>query len=206
MTNMIDWAAGLTRVLVSENERVLALHKGRFIGILGPGEYRLPNRDGTLVAERHDLNSPAFVSKFERALMRERPDLAARHLTVLAAEEGEVAVLMREAMLDTQMRGFDIPRGSKVAFGVASANRDETLYQDPHGFRLDRPQPKAHFGFGGGPHVCPGAALARLEGRVLLDVLVDKVDRIAVPDDFVRQPVPVFWANGPAALPFELHA
>jgi regulator of protease activity HflC (stomatin/prohibitin superfamily) len=84
---------------------VLALHKGRFIGILGPGEYRLPNRDGTLVAERHDLNSPAFVSKFERALLRERPDLAAQHLTVLEAEDGEVAVLMREGALHAVARG-----------------------------------------------------------------------------------------------------
>ena len=105
MTKMIDWMLGRTRILVGENERVIALHKGRFIGILGPGEYRLPNRDGTLVAERHDLNSPAFVSKFERALMRERPDLAARHLTVLAAEEGEVAVLMREGALHAVARG-----------------------------------------------------------------------------------------------------
>jgi regulator of protease activity HflC (stomatin/prohibitin superfamily) len=105
MTNMIDWALGLTRVLVSENERVLALHKGRFVGILGPGEYRLPNRDGTLVAERHDLNSPAFVSKFERALLRERADLAAQHLTVLEAEDGEVAVLMREGALHAVARG-----------------------------------------------------------------------------------------------------
>jgi regulator of protease activity HflC (stomatin/prohibitin superfamily) len=105
MTNMFDWALGLTRVLVSENERVLALHKGRFVGILGPGEYRLPNRDGTLVAERHDLNSPALVSKFERALLRERADLAAQHLTVLEAEDGEVAVLMREGALHAVARG-----------------------------------------------------------------------------------------------------
>ena len=65
---------------------------------------------------------------------------------------------------------------------------------------------KAHFGFGGGPHVCPGAALARLEGRVFLEELVARVDSISVPEGFEREMVPVFWANGPVALPFGLEA
>jgi cytochrome P450 len=134
-----------------------------------------------------------------------------RKLVIPAVEESlrldtPVSVLMREAMVDTEMRGFDIPKGSKVAFGVASANRDESLYEDPDVFRLDRPQPKAHFAFGGGPHVCPGAALARLEGRILLELLAERVDRIEMPDDFERVKVPVFWANGPDALPFALSA
>ena len=63
----------------------------------------------------------------------------------------------------------------KVAFGVASANRDETHFVDPQEFRLDRPDPRGHFGFGGGPHVCPGATLARLEARVAVEVLLDRV-------------------------------
>jgi cytochrome P450 len=132
-----------------------------------------------------------------------------RSLVINAVEESlrldsPVSVLMREAMTDTTMRGFGIPKGTKVAFGVASANRDETLYEDPDRFRLDRPQPKGHFAFGGGPHVCPGAALARLEGRVLLDLLAERVDRIDLPKAFERVKVPVFWANGPDALPFAL--
>ena len=79
--------------------------RGLDIGILGPGEHVLANRDGTLVAERHDLNSPAFTSKYERALMRERPDLVAEHLTVFQAEEGEVAVLMRDGAMQAVARG-----------------------------------------------------------------------------------------------------
>jgi hypothetical protein len=105
MTNMTKRMRGLARVRATANERVLALHKGRFIGILGPGEHWLPNRGGTLEIERHDLNSPGFVSKYERALMRERPDLVEQHLTVLAAEEGEVAVLMRDGALQAVARG-----------------------------------------------------------------------------------------------------
>ena len=104
MTKLIDWLLGRSRVLVAENERVVALHKGRFVGILGPGEHLIANRDRTLVAERHDLNSPAFDSKFERALLRERAALAAEHLTVLEPADGEVAVLMREGALHAVAR------------------------------------------------------------------------------------------------------
>ncbi len=118
--------------------------------------------------------------------------------------EPPVAVLMRECCLDTSVRGVAIPRGSRVAFGVASANRDERCYADPDVFRLDRRDPKAHVGFGGGPHVCPGAALARLEGRVLLELFAERVAEIRLPPGFRREKVPVFWAEGPVALPAEL--
>jgi len=89
-----------------------------------------------------------------------------------------------------------IPVGAKVAFGLTSANRDPSLYDDPDSFRFDCPSPRDHLAFGGGPHVCPGAALARLEGRVALEVFLDRVV-----EGYQREPVPVFWANGPRALP-----
>jgi cytochrome P450 len=88
-----------------------------------------------------------------------------------------------------------------VAFGLASANRDPRTYDDPDAFRLDRPSPRDHLAFGGGPHVCPGAALARLEGRVALEVFVDRAHTARVVDGYRRKPVPVFWANGPRTLP-----
>jgi cytochrome P450 len=117
-----------------------------------------------------------------------------------------VAVLMRNCAIDTEMRGVKIRAGEKVAFGIASANRDERFYERPDEFRLDRPNPKAHVAFGGGPHVCPGSALARLEGRVLLEVLLERVSELHVGPGFERQKVAPFWANGPTALPLEVVA
>ncbi len=61
-----------------------------------------------------------------------------------------------------------------------------------------------HLAFGGGPHVCPGAALARLEGRVALEVFIDLVDQARVEIGYRREPVPVFWANGTRRLPVNL--
>jgi cytochrome P450 len=111
-----------------------------------------------------------------------------------------VVLLMRECIRDTTVRGMPIRKGEQVAFGIASANRDERHYEAPDEFRLDRPQPKAHVAFGGGPHVCPGASLARLEARVLLEVVLGKVERFELDAGYRWQKVPVFWANGPSDL------
>ncbi len=130
---------------------------------------------------------------------------ADRTLVPLMVEESlrhdpPIHVLMRDCLRDTTVGDIDIPVGAKVAFGLASANRDEADYADPDAFRLDRPNPKDHLAFGGGPHVCPGAALARLEARIALEAILDRVGAIRVADGYRREPVPVFWANGPRRL------
>ena len=102
---MINLILGRTRITVAENERVLVLNKGRFADILGPGRHYIPGSGSNVVIEAHDLVRPQFVSKFERALFRERADLASAHFTVLQAEDGEVALAFREGAL------FDISRG-----------------------------------------------------------------------------------------------
>jgi len=144
-----------------------------------------------------------------------RPDLYARvradaALVPNAIEESlrmdpPVAFLLRECCADIDFAGVRILRGEKVAFGIASANRDERNYEDPDEFRLDRAKPTAHVAFGGGPHVCPGSALARLEGRTALRVFRERVAAFEPEPGYVRAKVPTFWANGPARLPVILH-
>lgn len=114
--------------------------------------------------------------------------------------------LVRTVCRDTVFRGHEMKEGERVFFGVASANRDEALFEDPDAFRLDRPKPKAHAAFGGGPHVCPGASLARLEGRGVLEVAVERLAAIELDPGFEWEKVPVFWANGPVALPGRLRS
>jgi cytochrome P450 len=117
-----------------------------------------------------------------------------------------IQFLMRTCTADTQLGGAQLHAGDKIAFGVASANRDETHFADPHEFHLDRPDPRGHFGFGGGPHVCPGASLARLEARVAMEVLLDRVAAIDLDAGYTFEKVPVFWAYGPTRLPVRLTA
>ncbi|MFM6852809.1 MAG: cytochrome P450, partial [Sphingopyxis sp.] len=78
----------------------------------------------------------------------------------------------RTAVSDVCVRGRTIPAGEPIALVYASANRDEDVFDQPDEFRLDRPNIKDSLAFGRGPHMCVGAALARLELRVAVEELL----------------------------------
>jgi cytochrome P450 len=134
---------------------------------------------------------------------------ADRSLIERAVEESlridpPIHLLLRNVEQETDMFGEHMCPGEKVAFGIASANRDERYYDDPEAFRLDRDNWREHVAFGGGPHVCPGSSLARLEARVALDVFLDRVATASFAPGYTWRKTPVFWANGPAELPVVL--
>lgn len=116
-----------------------------------------------------------------------------------------VKFLMRNCMMDGEVSGIGISAGEKVAFGLGSANRDAGHFDDADSFRLDRTDARSHLSFGGGPHVCPGAALARLEARVALEVFLDRVGSAQLSNPAYNA-VEVFWAHGPATLQAEISA
>ena len=97
LMHMIDRLTGHTRVTVMETERMLVLEKGRIATILGPGEHRIKRRD--TLSEVHNMERLRFVTPYEAALFRERPDLAATHLTEMRAGEAEVLVVLRDGRL-----------------------------------------------------------------------------------------------------------
>src|SRR5688572_16876023 len=79
----------------------------------------------------------------------------------------------RYTMQDATYEGTTIPAGSAVLLLVAAANRDPRRYRDPDVFDIHR-EDIAHLTFGFGLHYCLGANLARLEGKVALDELLDR--------------------------------
>jgi methyl-branched lipid omega-hydroxylase len=84
------------------------------------------------------------------------------------------------AATDTEIGGQAIQEGEKVVLWYNSANRDETVFDDPYDFVVRR-DPNEHLGFGGGgPHFCLGAHLARREIRVMFDVLLHRLPDIEV--------------------------
>ena len=78
----------------------------------------------------------------------------------------------RTAVRDVTIRGRTIPAGEPIALVYASANRDADIFERPDEFRLDRPNMKDSVAFGRGPHMCVGAALARLELQVAVQELL----------------------------------
>lgn len=99
MMKMIEKALGFERIVVKENERALALLKGRFVGILEPGEHLMRNWRKGLVVERHNLVRPEFASEYRDAFIREMPDAAAAHLVEVRTAPDEVALVMKDGRL-----------------------------------------------------------------------------------------------------------
>lgn len=91
---------------------------------------------------------------------------------------------VRRAMKDVTLHGVTIPEGAPVMMLVASANRDERAFPDADTFDIDRSTDQAqNIGFGFGIHSCLGAALARLETRVALELLLDFMPRFEIDRD-----------------------
>jgi cytochrome P450 family 144 len=78
----------------------------------------------------------------------------------------------RHVLADAELAGVAVPRDSHLLLLWGAANRDEVVFEAPHEFRLERPNIKKHLAFGRGGHFCLGAALARLEARVVMSSLL----------------------------------
>jgi len=103
----------------------------------------------------------------------------------------------RTAREDTELAGRQIKKGEAVAIVFTSANRDETVFECPHSYRLDRPA-RDLLTFGRGPHMCPGAPLARLLLCEVLLQLTQKTRRLEILDD----PQMTRWPEyGPLTMP-----
>jgi cholest-4-en-3-one 26-monooxygenase len=110
-----------------------------------------------------------------------------------------VMYFRRTATLDTELAGQPIAAGDKVAIWYTSANRDETVFEDPDTFDIRRdPNPLLSFG-GGGPHFCLGSNLAKMEVRVLVGELLSRVDdlELAGPVDRLQSS----FINGIKSMP-----
>jgi cytochrome P450 len=84
----------------------------------------------------------------------------------------------RTATRDVEFEGVKIKEGQKVVPWFASGNRDESFFQNPNKFDVTR-NPNEHMTFGrGGPHMCLGNALARIELRVMFEDLIQRANRI----------------------------
>lgn len=83
--------------------------------------------------------------------------------------------ITRLATRDTEIDGVPIPAGSTIMLMLAAANREESRYAEPDRFDIGRGEPRPHISFGHGPHVCLGMHLARMEMRVALNMLLDRL-------------------------------
>ncbi len=118
-----------------------------------------------------------------------------------------VLFVMRSCRRPTSVGGESIAAGESVLVGIASANRDETVFEDPERFRLDRGLPR-HLSFSGGAHHCIGAGLARVVVCEAIGAFVARFDvgDVRLADGYRWQGVPVFLEYGPVRLDVEIRA
>jgi len=126
------------------------------------------------------------------ALLTHPDQLAAvtedRSLIPQAIEEGlrwepPILFLLRNAVLDTEVCGTSIPAGALVNVCTGSANHDEAFYDEPERFDVFRER-RQHVSFGWGPHMCVGMHLARMETRVALNAVLDRLANLRIDADF----------------------
>jgi cytochrome P450 len=114
--------------------------------------------------------------------------------------EPPLLTITRVATRDTELGGVSIPAGSAVMPVLGAANRQEDRYADPDRFDIFR-SARAHIGFGHGVHVCLGMHLARLEMRVALNLLFDRLPNLRLDpegdDPYIRGQV----FRSPTSLP-----
>jgi cytochrome P450 len=130
-----------------------------------------------------------------------------RTLVVPAIEEmlrwtSSVISFLRTATTDAELAGQSIRKGDPLLLLYASANRDETVFgATADQFLVDR-EPNHHLAFGFGTHFCLGAMLARIEGRVLLEELLDRFGTIERAGEVERTPSTVIAGVLSAPLVF----
>jgi len=110
----------------------------------------------------------------------------------------------------TTVGGVDLPAGTTVMVLNGAANRDPRRFESPEVFDVDRENAREHLAFGHGIHFCPGASLARAEGRVALERILDRMGDIRISEEHHGPPgdrrysyVPTFILRGLTKLHLE---
>ena len=136
--------------------------------------------------------------KLQRQL-REIPGLLPAAIDEILRMHAPLISNRRVTTRPVEIGGRKIAAGERITLMWASANRDEAVFGDPDEFRLDR-DPQQNLLYGRGIHVCPGAQLARLELRVVMEELLKDTNKIA-PAPGRRPTLAIYPASGFSALP-----
>jgi len=112
------------------------------------------------------------------ALMQERPELIEWGVEEMLRMASPVYHFRRTASKDTEINGQVIKEGEKVVTWFAAGNRDPEVFVDPYRMDITR-NPNEHMTFGrGGPHMCLGNSLARLEVKIMFEELLPRISGI----------------------------
>ncbi len=134
--------------------------------------------------------------------LRQRPELWPNAVEEILRLDPPVQLTARVARDDVEVAGMQLKSGDMVVILLAAANRDPSVFGDPHRFDVERPNAGRHLAFSGGRHFCLGAALARAEGEVGLRTFFDRFPEARSAGTGSRRDTRVLrgWSSLPVAL------
>ena len=117
--------------------------------------------------------------------LREDPSLIPAAIDELLRFDSPVQADFRRALADCEVNGFAVRKRDNIVLLLGAANRDPDMFEDPDRLDVGRDE-GAHLSFGRGIHHCLGAPLARLEGRIVLEMLLERFPQISLLADRPR--------------------
>ena len=117
--------------------------------------------------------------------LREDPGLIPTAIEELLRFDSPVQADYRRVLADCEVSGFPVRRRDNIVLLLGAANRDPEVFENPDRLDVGR-RPGPHLSFGRGIHGCPGASLARLQGRIVLEVLLERFSSMALIDSRPR--------------------
>jgi cytochrome P450 len=113
--------------------------------------------------------------------LKSKPELIPSFIEETLRVHSPFSVTIRRTAKPSVIDGSEIPEGVIVIPLIACANRDESVFENPEEFVIDR-SPNPHLAFGFGAHNCLGAHLARLEGEIAVQSMLKHLDNICIAD------------------------
>jgi cytochrome P450 len=107
--------------------------------------------------------------------LREDPSLIENAVEETLRRDTSVVAWRRSTTRPVEIAGVEVPEGARLMLLLASANRDESVFEDPDSFDIRRENANKHIAFSHGIHFCLGAPLARLEARVAFELLTQRL-------------------------------
>jgi cytochrome P450 len=132
--------------------------------------------------------------------LRENRSLMDRAIDEGLRWEAPLTGIMRLCMSDTEVCGVKIPSGAVVQVNLGAANHDETRYERPDAFDIHR-EARQHMAFAFGPHRCLGMHLARMETRVVVNSLIDRLPNLRLDPEADDVHITGAGFRAPRALP-----
>ena len=142
-----------------------------------------------------------FPEQFE--ILKKNHDLIPNMVSEAIRWQTPLAFMRRTAVEDVEMHGQTIKKGDQIAMWYASANRDETKFERPNDFWIERPKVRQHLSFGFGIHRCVGNRLAELQLKILWEELLARFSHVEVVAEPSLTPSP--FVKGYTWMPVVLH-